>query len=41
MGMVGGILTREMHDNQGFEGRKTIVSFCTDILLSFFLSALR
>ncbi len=21
MGMVGGILTREMHDNQGFEGK--------------------
>jgi hypothetical protein len=37
MGMVGGILTREMHDNQGFEGKKIIISLCTDFLLFFFL----
>lgn len=40
MGMIGGILTREMHDNQGFEGKKMLLSsdcspFCWLPLFSF------
>ena len=32
MGMVGGIMTREMHDNQGFEGKFFLQIFWTRIL---------